>query len=273
MLEVSTSPDHRPAAPSTPAAKGSLGRLAALCGELAIVVVLVLCYDRIRNLSSVRRSLSFHDGLQLLGFERHLGIDVELPVNMWLAAHRQLADVASWYYQLAHLTITLLVLVVCYIRRPDVYRPARNALVLINVIGLVVFWLYPVAPPRLLPGEAFIDVTRVTGVATASSTSAPDPYAAMPSLHTAWAVWVTFVALLLVRRWWARVAWVLYPALTVTVIVSTGNHYVLDAVAGAVVTVIAAAAVGLLRVPRSQARATSGGNSTSMVNVQKPPTA
>jgi PAP2 superfamily len=247
MLDVSAPPDGRPSASRRAQVRA---RVMGLCGELAIVAVLVFCYDRVRNLASVRRSLSLHDGLQLLGLERHLGIDFELPVNLWLAAHRQLADVASWYYQLAHLTVTLVVLAVCYVRRPDVYRAARNALVLINVIGLVIFWLYPVAPPRLLPNAPFIDVTQMTGVASASATSAPDPYAAMPSLHTAWAVWVTCVALLLVRAWWARIIWVLYPLLTVSVIVATGNHYVVDAVAGAAVTLISAAAAGLIGLPR-----------------------
>jgi hypothetical protein len=221
-------------------------RRAALWGELMIVATLVFCYDRVRNLAPTRRLLSLHDGLQLLGLERHFGIDLELPSNLWLSAHHELAELASWYYQLAHLTVTLLVLVVCYIYRPDVYRSARNALVLINAIGLVIYWIYPVAPPRLLPGSPFIDITEITGVAAASNTSAPDPYGAMPSLHTAWAVWVTVVAFLLVRAWWVRVLAVIYPILTVAVIISTANHYLLDAVAGAGVTLIAAVAVGLL---------------------------
>ena len=74
--------------------------------------------------------------------------------------HHNLAIATSSYYQLAHLTVTLVVLCLVYIRRPAVYRAARNALILINVIGLVVFWLYPVAPPRLLPGSGFIDVAE-----------------------------------------------------------------------------------------------------------------
>ena len=220
-------------------------RRAALPGELLIIGILVFLYDRVRNLAPTRRPLSLHDGLQLLHLERHIGIDVELPTNLWLAAHRTLAEAASWYYQLVHLSITLLVLVVCYVKRPDVYRSARNALVLINVIGMFVFWVYPVAPPRLLPGTTFIDVTEVTGVAAASNTSAPYPYGAMPSLHTAWAVWVTILGLLLVRAWWVRVLCAVYPLFTVAVIVTTGNHYLLDAVAGAAVTLVAAAAVGL----------------------------
>lgn len=236
-----------------------LARSVGLCGELAIVAILVLFYDRIRDLAEVRRALSFRDGLQLLGFERHLGIDIELPVNLWLAAHRELANVASWYYQLAHLTVTLLVLLVCYVSRPDIYPRARNALVLINVLGLVGFWLYPVAPPRLLPGGPFIDVTAMTGIATSSSTSAPNPYAAMPSLHTAWAVWATCVALLMARAWWVRVLWVLYPALTVTVIVSTGNHYVLDVVAGVGVALVGVAIARLIPRRGAHRLRTSGG--------------
>jgi hypothetical protein len=253
MLEASTSPESASAVPAKAQAKGMFARSVGLCGELAIVAFLVLCYDRVRNLAQVRRALSLHDGVQLLGFERHLHIDVELPVNLWLAAHRELAEVASWYYQLAHLTVTLLVLTVCYVRRPAVYPSARNALVLINVIGLVCFWVYPVAPPRLLPGRAFIDVTEMTGVATASSTSAPNPYAAMPSLHTAWAVWVACVALVLVRRRWAGMAWVLYPVLTVAVIVSTGNHYVLDVVGGVAVAFVGVSVAGLAP-PRRRSR-------------------
>ncbi len=246
MRRVSTLPSPPDSlAPATAEGQGVATpvRRAALAGELAIIAVLVLFYDRIRGLTEVRRGVAMDNGLQLLNFEHSLGIDMELPSNLWLAAHHYLADVASWYYQLAHLTVTLGVLVVCYVRRPDIYRSARNALILINVVGLIIYWTYPVAPPRLLPGTAFIDVTEVTGAADASTTSAPNPYAAMPSLHTAWAVWVTVVALILFSAWWLRLLAVLYPILTVAVIVTTGNHYLLDTVAGALVAVAAAATV------------------------------
>ncbi len=222
--------------------------------ELAIVGILVFAYDRIHNLAETRAALSMHDGFQIWAFERHVGLGFELPANVWLAAHHQLAEVTSWYYQLAHLTVTLLVLVACYVYRPSAYPSARNALVLINLAGLIVFWVYPVAPPRLLPGSGFLDVTQLTGVAAAASTSAPNQYAAMPSLHTAWAVWVTVIAFLLIRAWWLRLLAVLYPIVTVAIIIATGNHYVLDAVAGAAVALSATAVVGLLPAPRTWTR-------------------
>jgi hypothetical protein len=220
-------------------------RRPALAGELLVVAALVFCYDRVCGLADARQVVAVRDGLHVLAAEQHLHIDVESATNLWLAAHRQLAWLASWYYQLAHLTVTLLVLLACYWRRPAVYRPARNALVGINALALIVFWTYPVAPPRLLPGAPYIDVTQATGAAAATATSAPDPYAAMPSLHTAWAVWVAIVGGVLIRRWWARTLLVCYPLVTVAVIVTTGNHYVLDAVAGAAIAGLAALSAGI----------------------------
>lgn len=231
---------------SAPGVRAEPSGRAWLPAELAVVATLVFAYDRIHDLAQTRTSMALHDGFQVWNLERHVGLAFELPGNIWLAAHRHLADLTSWYYQLAHLSVTLSVLVACYIYRPAVYRSARNALVLINLVGLAIFLVYPVAPPRLLPGSGFLDITKLTGVAAASNTAAPDQYAAMPSLHTAWAVWVTVMAILLVRVWWVRVLAVVYPILTVTVIVMTGNHYVLDAVAGAAVALAAAATVGLL---------------------------
>jgi hypothetical protein len=174
--------------------------------------------------------------------EQHLHVNLELTGNVWLASHTLLADVASWYYQVAHLTVTLSLLLFVYWRRPDLYRVGRSALVLTNVIALAVFWLNPVAPPRLLPGAGYVDVALATGVSAQSATSAPNPFAAMPSLHTAWAVWCAILGLLLFRSIWARVVCCAYPVVTVIVIVTTGNHFVLDAGAGAAVAVFAFAA-------------------------------
>jgi len=222
-------------------------RRPAFAGELLVVAALVFCYDRVCGLAEARQVVAVRDGLGLLGAEGRLHLDVESVANLWLAAHRELAWVASWYYQVAHLTVTLLVLLACYWRRPDVYRSARNALVSINALALVVFWTYPVAPPRLLPGAPYVDITQATGAAAATATSAPDPYAAMPSLHTAWAVWVALVGIVLVGRRWAGPLLALYPLTTVVVIVATGNHYLLDAVAGAVLGGVAAVGAGVTR--------------------------
>ena len=89
-------------------------RRPVLAGELVVVAVLVFCYDRICGLATAHQTVAVRNGASVLGVEQRLHIDVELTINLWLAAHRQLAWVASWYYQLAHLTVTLLVLLACY---------------------------------------------------------------------------------------------------------------------------------------------------------------
>ncbi len=223
-------------------------------GELLIVVLLVFAYDRIRDLATTRPHQSVVNGRDLLSWERFAHIDIERPFNAWLSGHNSVAELASWYYQLAHLTVTLLVLLGCYALRPDAYRSARNALLAINAIGLAVFWLYPVAPPRLLPGAGFVDTAVVTGAASASAAS--NPYAAMPSLHIAWAIWTGLVALLVVRGRYPRAIWAVYPLLTTVVVIATANHYVLDVAAGLAVAMVAVVAPfsgpSLLRLVRSR---------------------
>ena len=80
-------------------------------------------------------------------------------------------------------------------RRADIYRPLRNSLVLVNVLAFIVFWRFPVAPPRMLPG--FVDVVASTHAIgswhTGALASQANQLAAMPSLHIAWAVWCTVV--------------------------------------------------------------------------------
>jgi hypothetical protein len=216
-------------------------RRPALLGELIIILVLVKVYDRVRALEAARRGPALRNAHAVVDIERWLHIDVERAATHWLAGQHTLSLIASWWYQLAHITVTLTVLGWCYLRRPDAYRQARNALALTNVVWLVVFVVLPVMPPRLLPGGGYVDAVAAAGFG-AAHTAGPvpaDQYAAMPSLHLAWATWTAAVAVTLLagRRW--RVACFAYPTLTAVVVVVTGNHYVLDVVAGVAVAVLA----------------------------------
>jgi PAP2 superfamily len=216
----------------------------ALLGEVAVVLVLVFAYDRIRDFSAARAGLAIANGRRILSTESWLHIDVEPALNRVLSQHHGFEVVASWYYQLMFLSGTLAVLLWVYWRHPEGYRPARNALVAINAAALVVFWLLPVAPPRLIPGAGFVDSTVITGVADKATTVSPDLYAAMPSLHIAWATWVAFQVLLLTSNRWGRRLAVAHVIITCLAVMATANHYVLDVVAGAL---LGAAAVQVSR--------------------------
>lgn len=220
------------------AAKVSKANRPMLLGEIAVIVALVFLYDRVRDVATTRAAMAYQDARWLLDVEARLHLNFEGPLNRWLSAHWDVQWLASWYYQLMHLSVTLVVLVWLYVQRPQSYRTARNALIAVNVLGLVVFWLRPVAPPRLLPG--FVDSGLVTGVAEHATHVAPNVYAAMPSLHVGWAVWVVLQVWAAGAARWMKALVALHVVLTVVVVLATANHYLLDVVAGVAVATLAA---------------------------------
>jgi PAP2 superfamily len=202
--------------------------------EALTIAWLCWVYDAITNLAPLRVHAALSHGQGILSVERMLHIDVEHTLDRWMAAHHTLGLLVSDYYDNAHFIVTLGLLGWLWWRRADIYRPLRNALVLANVIAFVVFWLFPVAPPRMLPG--FVDVVAATHAIgswhTGALASAANQYAAMPSLHIAWAVWCTVVVWRISSRRWLRALAALYPFVTAFAVLSTGNHYVLDLLGG-----------------------------------------
>jgi membrane-associated phospholipid phosphatase len=204
-----------------------------IIGELLVLLLLLRAYDVVRGHAEVREAAALRHGRQLLDIERWLHIDFELSANLWTTQQNALSLLASYWYQFAHISVTLAVLVWCWWRRAHSYRRARNALVLTNVFGLALFLTYPAAPPRFLPGFGFVDSVANAGFgATHGGPVTADQFGAFPSLHLAWAVWTALVAHRLVRSSALRRLWLGYPVITATVVVVTGNHYLLDIVAG-----------------------------------------
>ena len=211
-----------------------------LAGEILVVLCLLKVYDYVRAHAEVRAGAALQHGRDLLAFEGTLRIDVERSLNHWAHRHEVVVFLASHWYQFVHIPLTLAVLAWVWVRHPGHYRRSRNALVLINVLGLAVFLLLPVAPPRLLPGGDFLDSVALAGFASNHGGPIPaDQYGAMPSLHLAWAVWSAVVVRRIIGRPRWRLAWLAYPIMTTVAVVLTGNHYLLDAVAGAAVALFA----------------------------------
>ena len=128
--------------------------------ELLAIGWLLFLYDAVNNLAPLRMSVALGNARGILHVERVLHIDPELSLDRWLASHHTLGLILADYYDNAHFVVTLGVLGWLWWRRADLYRPLRNTLVLVNVLGFVVFWLFPVAPPRMLDG--FADVVAST---------------------------------------------------------------------------------------------------------------
>jgi hypothetical protein len=228
--------------------------------ELLAVVWLLWVYDAITNLAPLRLSSALGHGRSILSFERSLGISPEHSLDSWLAGHPTLGLILSDYYDNAHFIVTFGLLGWLWWSRADIYRGLRSSLVLINVLAFIVFWRYPVAPPRMLGG--FTDIVASTHAIGSwhdgALASDANQLAAMPSLHIGWALWCTVAVWTATRRWWLRAAAAIYPFVTAFAVLATGNHYVLDLLGGILVACLSFAIVRLasaLRARASTARA------------------
>jgi PAP2 superfamily len=211
--------------------------------EVAIIAVGYLGYALVRLAVKAGRTAAFAHAAQLWRAERLSHLNIEPSLNHLAAAHAAFAEVAGYYYGLAHFIVTPLVLAWLWLARPATFGRLRSALVLATTAANLVFWTWPAAPPRFaVPGMT--DVLDRYHILGSGDPHGPDSlvnlYAAMPSLHVAWAAWCAAAVVLATRTRWRHLAW-LYPAATTFVVLASANHFVLDAVAG-----LAVMALGLL---------------------------
>jgi hypothetical protein len=214
-----------------------LRRRPAWWTQVLVIGFFLWAYDAINNLSSVRRGTALAHGAAIFHVERRLHLDPELTLNHWLAQHLTFGRLLADYYDNLHFVVTLGVLFWVWWRHSSRYRMLRNTLIGTNLIGFAVFWLYPVAPPRMLAAAGFVDIVSVTHAIGAWSTGAfasqANEYAAMPSLHVAWAIWCALAVWVVRRDALSRIIAAVYVVVTTLIVMATANHYLLDVAAGA----------------------------------------
>ncbi|WP_149549707.1 bifunctional glycosyltransferase 87/phosphatase PAP2 family protein [Streptomyces marokkonensis] len=229
--------------------------------ELLLIRVTYAAYAKVRlaatgGSNSAGRARAEEHGQQILDLERLLQMDIEHAVNHAVVKIGWLREFFDFYYTSFHFIVPLTVLGLLYWRRPVDYRWARSALGFATLLALVGFWLYPLAPPRLMPGLGIIDT--VHGVQDFSQpdygtlTHLTNQYAAMPSLHFGWSLWCGLVIVIIAPKPWMKTLGLLHPLLTAAAIVATGNHWILDAAGGAVVVGAGFGLTYLLQGPRAR---------------------
>lgn len=208
--------------------------------EVLFLGLLYMAYEWVRGVAPTRKALAFANAEGLQHFERSLHIDIELWSNALLRDHQWLADGASAYYQLAHEGVAAVALVWLWHWHRHAYPALRTTLVVTTLASLLMYWLIPLAPPRLAqPG--IVDTMLAHPVVFAgmkSVTGLVNLYAAMPSVHVAWAAWCALAFVVASRSPKAWLIW-LYPLATACVVLGTGNHYVLDIVVGGALVILA----------------------------------
>lgn len=203
--------------------------------EALLIAASYWIYSLIRNAVPEQRAVAMRHARQVWALERGLGLAVERAVNRGVNSVNWLIVGMNYYYATLHFVVTLGVLVWLYRRHPGRYAPSRLVLFVTTGMALVGYYCFPLAPPRLM-GGGFVDTVRLHhtwgSMASGDLAHVSNQYAAMPSMHIGWSLWCGVTVATLARRRWVRILGLAYPATTLLVIVSTGNHFWMDACGG-----------------------------------------
>jgi hypothetical protein len=180
------------------------------------------------------------NALAEIGVERSFGIFREASLQRHFLTHRDWMAAADLFYGTAHFVVPIGLLLVVFFWFPARYRLARNALGWITALSLLIYAVFPVMPPRLLPRVfGFVDTIKSIGGLPSGFAflmkEGGNAFASMPSVHVAWAVWFVAVVMLISERRGVHALALMFPVLTTVVVVVTGNHYFLDVVSGVIV--------------------------------------
>jgi hypothetical protein len=238
-VATTTSPEGRGTLPdnSNRGARPWFRTVAHIGRELLIVGTFCVLYELLRTDVVQDGAQAAAHSLSVVHLEAQIGIFHEAAVQGLFLRMPNLVKAFNLYYGGTHFLVPAFALGWLVVRHRDHYARARTALALTTGIAFLSFWLFPVAPPRLLPPRFGIIDTLVTfhqsgHLEHSLIDSAGDIYAAMPSLHVAWALWSTLVLYPFARHLLVRAVLIAYPITTALVVVATGNHFFLDAVFG-----------------------------------------
>ncbi|WP_084477694.1 phosphatase PAP2 family protein [Nocardia jejuensis] len=211
-------------------------------GQLALITALYLVYRAGRLMAAGEQVRAFENARSLISWENSLQLLDETRVQSIFLGHEFLAKSANIYYATAHFTVAVAALVWLWAYRPTYYRLTRNLMVALTAAALLLHVLMPIAPPRMLPEYGFVDLAARYGPSVygpPETDHLSNQFAAMPSLHVGWAMLLAVALIAATRAPWR---WLLlaHPAITLLVVIGTGNHYWLDAMAATTLLSVAA---------------------------------
>jgi membrane-associated phospholipid phosphatase len=223
--------------------------------QLSIWFGFYVVYQLVRGAADRDAARALENGLRIVDFEQRLGTLFELSLQGIVISSQTLIHLTAWTYWLSQFAVLGLALLWVYLRRNEWFLRFRNTILLANALGLVGYFLMPTAPPRMFPHLGFVDTLELFALISHSSAAiefSSNPYAAMPSLHSACAVIVGGVMAVIVRRRVWKALWLAWPLWVWFTVIATGNHFWLDVAAGILVAVVAALVV--FRGPRLRRR-------------------
>jgi hypothetical protein len=235
--EHETARSREPAGQAVRRLSGWLGQAHSGKAEIALVVALFLVYEGGRGLVAGSFDVASRHAHDIAQLEQQLNVFWEAGVQRASMAVPGLPNLLGLAYVSLHLGATVLFLFWLYRRHRSLFPLVRTALITATGLGLAIHIAFPTAPPRLAGLGLEDTVTHETHINLSSDLlgSLYNPIAAVPSMHFGYALVVGSLVALLARKPLLRALGVLYAPLILLVIVATGNHFIMDAVAGAAV--------------------------------------
>jgi hypothetical protein len=256
-MSVATACLRAPAAPSGKRWRTWLSFL----GQIGLVAAGEVSDDLLRGAIAEHDSATgIANAVRVINFEAVHGLWVEPAWQRFFEqTHHLLGMAFGWsqavlvvntIYTLGHVGVTFAFALWFYFWRHELFGFVRNIFFGANALALVGYEVYPMAPPRLTPAAHMIDT--LYGFLGANgkmggSQLGYDEFAAMPSLHMAWALIVGITLALTLRPLALRLLAPLYPVVMLVAVVVTANHYLMDAVGAAMAVAMAAVLALALR--------------------------
>ncbi len=210
--------------------------------QLALFAGAYYAYRLVRGFVDGKATLAFENARALVDAERALGLFFEPGLQAWAKGEDWLLTSANWMYVNSHFVVTTTFLIWLYLFRNHAYYFVRNMFMVAMGLALVGYMAFPTAPPRFLPEWGFTDTVAnfVGETAENSANVLYNPFAAVPSMHVAFALMIAIPAIYLVRTRVLKVLWAFYPVVVTFVVMVTANHFWLDAALGALVAAVSA---------------------------------
>jgi membrane-associated phospholipid phosphatase len=216
---------------------GDLGR------QIGLLLIVDLAYETVRGVAEGQHATAFAHGQAIIDIERGTHTFFEPPMQSFFLQINWLMDFANQVYMNSQFAVVLAFFFWVYFFRNDAYYFIRNMFIVAMGLALVGYTLYPTAPPRLFPQYGFVD--SINDFSSVNHDSALvklfiNPYAAVPSMHCAFAAMIGFSGARLARHRVTRVLWLAWPLLVAWVVIVTGNHYWIDIGLGWMVAALSA---------------------------------
>src|SRR5215217_2993935 len=203
--------------------------------QIGVVLAAVGVYEIARLLMAPDWVAATANARRIVHVEDVLSLGWEQPLqHFFITTLPGVVQAMNVFYFLGHFVLTGVFFFWLYWTSRPAFRTFRDGFLVATAISVVVHWLYPTAPPRVAVSSITDTLWFFDGIdiGSPSSGALSNPVAAVPSLHAGYAVGVCVGLALYATARWLRALGVVYPFAVILTIIVTGNHFVLDAIAG-----------------------------------------